>query len=454
MTRTLRGMLALVALLFLPISNAMAQVDRATLSGVVRDSGGGVLPGATVTVTNLATNLESQQQTTETGGYQVVNLIPGKYRIDVELSGFKKSSQVVTLEVGQRARLDVELAVGSFSETVVVAESPQLLNTNDATLGDGHSADAGGEPAAGHPQLGRPAGARARRAGRPLHRAGRRHLVRPHRRHQRARRPRAAEQLPARRRGQQQHLRERPGADDAGVAAVGGRDSGIQGRHQPVLGRVRPVAGRGGQRLDQVGHQRLQGHALRLLPQPEVRHHRLLLGQGERGQAGQRSEPVRRQPRRADREGQGVLLRRLRGHADHARRHAPDARADGRRARRHLHLGGEGSADRPAVRQQHDSAGADRSVRGRDHRSGAAAEPAGRQQLLPHRRPGRQRRPAADPSGLEARRRATASSAATSTRTARARSPARSAASSTAPARRRSATRRSRPTRSSAAGRA
>jgi len=42
---------------------------------------------------------------------------------------------VVTLEVGQRARVDVELAVGSFSETVTVAESPQLLNSNDATLG-------------------------------------------------------------------------------------------------------------------------------------------------------------------------------------------------------------------------------------------------------------------------------------------------------------------------------
>ena len=38
--------------------------------------GGGVVPGATVTVTNLATNLETHQQTTETGGYQVVNLIP------------------------------------------------------------------------------------------------------------------------------------------------------------------------------------------------------------------------------------------------------------------------------------------------------------------------------------------------------------------------------------------
>jgi hypothetical protein len=126
--------IALLSALALP-GVAVAQVDRATLSGVVRDPDGAVLPGATVVVTNLATGVSSQQQTTETGSYLVVNLIPGKYQIDVELSGFKKSSQIVTLEVGQRARVDVPLEVGAFTETVTVEESTQLLNTSDATLG-------------------------------------------------------------------------------------------------------------------------------------------------------------------------------------------------------------------------------------------------------------------------------------------------------------------------------
>ena len=105
MKRTLHGLLALIAVFLLHAPNASAQVDRATLSGVVRDTGGGVVPGATVTVTNLATNVGTTQQTTETGGYQSVNLVPGRYQIEVELSGFKKSSQVVTLEVGQRVNL-------------------------------------------------------------------------------------------------------------------------------------------------------------------------------------------------------------------------------------------------------------------------------------------------------------------------------------------------------------
>ena len=135
MRRVLHGALILGALFFLNGAPLGAQVDRATLSGVVRDSNGGVLPGATVTIVSVSTDVESRQQTNETGGYQTGNLIPGRYRVEVELSGFKKSSQVITLEVGQRGRLDVELAIGSFAETVTVAESAQLLNAGDATLG-------------------------------------------------------------------------------------------------------------------------------------------------------------------------------------------------------------------------------------------------------------------------------------------------------------------------------
>jgi hypothetical protein len=125
-----------LALLFaLNGAHIHAQVDRATISGLVKDSNGGALPGATVSVTSLGTGVESRDQTGEAGAYTVANLIPGRYTVEVELQGFKKSSQVVTLEVGQRARLDIELALGNFSETVTVAETAQLLATGDANLG-------------------------------------------------------------------------------------------------------------------------------------------------------------------------------------------------------------------------------------------------------------------------------------------------------------------------------
>jgi len=128
---------ALVAMLMALIApgTAFAQVDRATVSGLVKDSGGAAIPGASVTVTNLGTNVASQQTTTDTGSYLVVNLIPGQYRIDVELTGFKKQSQTVTLEVGQRARVDISLEVGNFAETVSVEGSSPILKTSEAALG-------------------------------------------------------------------------------------------------------------------------------------------------------------------------------------------------------------------------------------------------------------------------------------------------------------------------------
>jgi hypothetical protein len=131
----MKALLAAVALVASIATPAFAQVDRATVTGTVKDTGGAVLPGATVTVTNLATNVASSQQTSETGTFLVVNLIPGRYQVEVELSGFKKVSQLITLEVGQRARLDPTLEVGNFSETVTVQETTPLINNNDATLG-------------------------------------------------------------------------------------------------------------------------------------------------------------------------------------------------------------------------------------------------------------------------------------------------------------------------------
>jgi len=132
--KRLAAVVAVLCALLLPPS-AYAQVDRATLTGTVKDTAGAVVPGATVTVTNLATNVAATQQTSATGTYLMVNLIPGRYRVDVELSGFKKTSEVVILEIGQRARVDATLGVGSVSESVSVQGVTPLLNTADATLG-------------------------------------------------------------------------------------------------------------------------------------------------------------------------------------------------------------------------------------------------------------------------------------------------------------------------------
>jgi carboxypeptidase family protein/TonB-dependent receptor-like protein len=113
---------------------AQAQVDRATLTGVVKDASGAVVSGSAVTATHVDTNVATRTQTTASGAYQVVNLAPGRYRVEAEAPGFQTAAQAVILEIGQRARLDFALAVGSLAESVVV-EEPRHLLSDQATLG-------------------------------------------------------------------------------------------------------------------------------------------------------------------------------------------------------------------------------------------------------------------------------------------------------------------------------
>jgi hypothetical protein len=112
-----------------------AQVDRATLSGEVRDQTAAVVPNAAVVVTNTATNVSTRLTTNAGGTYLAVNLAPGRYRVDVEAAGFEKKSEAVILEVGQRGRLDITLGVGAMAETVTVEDARRLLNTEQAALG-------------------------------------------------------------------------------------------------------------------------------------------------------------------------------------------------------------------------------------------------------------------------------------------------------------------------------
>ena len=114
---------------------AHAQVDRATLSGTVKDSSGAVISDSSVTVTHVATNVATKVKTTSTGNYLVVNLASGQYLVEAEASGFQKSVQSVILEVGLRGRLDFTLGVGGLTETVTVENAVRLLNTEQAAVG-------------------------------------------------------------------------------------------------------------------------------------------------------------------------------------------------------------------------------------------------------------------------------------------------------------------------------
>jgi hypothetical protein len=135
MKRTLHGLLALVAVFLLHAPDASAQVDRATLTGIVRDPSDAVIPQAQVTVTNIANGVVAKTATNSEGTYLVLNLLPGEYLVQAEMTGFQRFEQTVALEIGARSRLDISLPVGTIGEMVTVAGVTPLLSTESAALG-------------------------------------------------------------------------------------------------------------------------------------------------------------------------------------------------------------------------------------------------------------------------------------------------------------------------------
>jgi hypothetical protein len=114
---------------------AAAQVERASVTGTVKDSSDAVVPGATVTARNVETNVPAQSITDEQGVHVIAALIPGTHTIEVQISGFQRTSRRVILEVSQRARLDFTLTVGALESAVTVEAASPLLTTEEARLG-------------------------------------------------------------------------------------------------------------------------------------------------------------------------------------------------------------------------------------------------------------------------------------------------------------------------------
>jgi hypothetical protein len=113
-----------------------AQSSTGQILGIVTDSSGAVIPGATVTVTNTATNESRSVKTGGAGTYLVSQLIPGPYNIKVEASGFATYVlKVDALEVNQAMNQTVALKAGSESQTVEVQASAQIMQTASSEVG-------------------------------------------------------------------------------------------------------------------------------------------------------------------------------------------------------------------------------------------------------------------------------------------------------------------------------
>jgi hypothetical protein len=128
-----------LALLFASIAvlnvRLLGQNILGSIVGTVVDASGGTIVGAKVTVTNTGTGERREGQSRVGGGYEFLNLVPGIYRVEVEQSGFKKTTREnVEVTISGAVRADIAMEVGAVTQSVEVQATGQLLRTENPNV--------------------------------------------------------------------------------------------------------------------------------------------------------------------------------------------------------------------------------------------------------------------------------------------------------------------------------
>ena len=123
-------------LLLFCAGSARAQVSTASVNGVIRDPKGAVIPGATVTLTNVETSVQHPTVSNGAGAYVLLNIAPGRYVLNATASGFnpQKTAEFV-LAVAQTGTFDFSLTVGTDTQIVTVDATATQLDASGASLG-------------------------------------------------------------------------------------------------------------------------------------------------------------------------------------------------------------------------------------------------------------------------------------------------------------------------------
>ncbi len=131
-----RVWLVLLGFLLLSTLPMLAQVYSGSLSGVVTDPTGALVPNAVVTATDSAKGFVYRANTDASGRYLIRALPPSGYQLTVDATGFKRHvRENFVLDVNQNASIDVRLVLGSNSEVIEVSASAQAMATQDAVTG-------------------------------------------------------------------------------------------------------------------------------------------------------------------------------------------------------------------------------------------------------------------------------------------------------------------------------
>src|SRR6267154_2803067 len=133
-TLTSLSLLLVPCLLLAP--SAFAQVDEGSVTGVVQDATGAVLPNAKVTLLNTDQGLSQVTTTDASGVYTFSPVRIGNYSVSATAPGFSVTTQQnVNVAVSQNLRVNIELKTGAATETVEVTTAPPQMQTEDASVG-------------------------------------------------------------------------------------------------------------------------------------------------------------------------------------------------------------------------------------------------------------------------------------------------------------------------------
>lgn len=136
MRTSVRSVVVLFLAMLWFVAAGRAQTPNASITGIVTDETGAVVPGAHIVIADSNTGVQSEATSNDTGNYVIANLRPGTYKITAEKQGFSTATRSgITLEVSQVARLDFSLRVGATSEQVEISARAPIIEASTASIG-------------------------------------------------------------------------------------------------------------------------------------------------------------------------------------------------------------------------------------------------------------------------------------------------------------------------------
>ena len=130
-----RFVIVLVGLLVVSAWPALAQQGQSSLQGRVSDSSGLALPGVTITVTHEGSGVFRNLVSNSDGSYFATGLVPGPYRIEAELAGFRKyQRQGLLLQIGTTASIDITLGIGTLEQNITVTGESPLVDVKSTQV--------------------------------------------------------------------------------------------------------------------------------------------------------------------------------------------------------------------------------------------------------------------------------------------------------------------------------